>query len=101
MIIISKDKTSLANMDHVLSIYVASDYCIKANMNGNPSMIKLGIYRCEKEAESAFRILTNSISSGKSVIFMPQDEEIKTMLGSEEKKMQRIGGKKQRGHGGS
>ena len=42
MVIVSKDKTSLANMEYIASIYIAGDWSVKANMNGNVSMIKLG-----------------------------------------------------------
>lgn len=48
MIIVSKDRTSLANMEYIANIYIAGDWSVKANMNGNVSMIKLGTYTSEK-----------------------------------------------------
>ena len=101
MIIVSKDRTSLANMEHISNIYIAGDWSIKANMNGNVSMIKLGTYTSERAAEYAFQILLNSISGGKGICYMPQDEEIQAAKVVGEKKYRHIDGKKTKGHGGS
>ena len=101
MIIVSKDRTSLSNMEYVASIYIAGDWSIKANMNGNVSMIKLGTYTSERAAEYAFQILLNSISGGKEICYMPQDDEIQAAKVIAEKKYRHIDGKKTKGHGGS
>lgn len=101
MIIVSKDRTSLANMEYIANIYIAGDWSIKANMNGNVSMIKLGTYTSEKASEYALHILLNSISGGKEICYMPQDDEIQAAKALDEKKYRHIDGKKTKGHGGS
>ena len=101
MIIVSKDRTSLANMEYVSNIYIAGDWSIKANMNGNVSMIKLGTYTSEKAAEYAFQILLNSISIRKEICYMPQDSEVQAAKAIDEKKYRHIDGRKTKGHGGS
>lgn len=88
-------------MEYVASIYIAGDWSIKANMNGNVSMIKLGTYTSEKAAEYAFQILLNSISAGKEICYMPQDDEIQAAKVIAEKKYRHIDGKKTKGHGSS
>lgn len=67
----------------------------------NVSMIKLGTYTSEKAAEYAFQILLNSISGGKEICYMPQDDEIQAAKVIAEKKYRHIDGKKTKGHGGS
>lgn len=101
MIIVSKDRTSLSNMEYVASIYIAGDWSIKANMNGNVSMIKLGTYTSEKAAEYAFQILLNAIASGKGICYMPQDSEVQAEKALDERKYRHIDGRKTKGHGGS
>lgn len=101
MVIVSKDRTSLANMEYIANIYIAGDWSIKANMNGNVSMIKLGTYTSEKAAEYAFLILMDSISGGKEICYMPQDSEVQAAKALDEKKYRHIDGKKTKGHGGS
>ena len=101
MVIVSKDKTSLANMEYIANVYIAGDWSIKANMNGNGSMIKLGAYTSEKSAEYAFQILLNAISSGKGICYMPQDSEVQAAKTLDERKDRHIDGKKTKGHGGS
>ena len=101
MVIVSKDRTSLANMEYIANIYIAGDWSIKANMNGNVSMIKLGTYTSEKAAEYAFLILMDSISGGKEICYMPQDSEVQAVKALDEKKYRHIDGKKTKGHGGS
>lgn len=101
MIIVSKDQTSLANMDYVVNIYVAGDWSVKANMNGNIGMIKLGRYPSEKAAEYAFHILVNALAAGKEVCYMPQDSEVQAEQALDEVRYRNIDGKKTKGHGGS
>lgn len=101
MVIVSKDKTSFANMEYIANIYIAGDWSIKANMNGNVSMIKLGAYTSEKAAEYALQILLNAIASGKGICYMPQDSEVQAKKVLDERKYRHIDGKKTRGHGGS
>lgn len=101
MIIVSKDRTSLANMEYIANIYIAGDWSVKANMNGNVSMIKLGTYTSEKAAEYAFQILMDSISGGKEICYMPQDSEVQAANALDEKKYRHIDGRKTKGHGGS
>ena len=101
MVIVSKDKTSLANMEYIANIYIAGDWSVKANMNGNVSMIKLGAYNSNKSAGYAFQILLNAISSGKEICYMPQDSEVQAEKALDEKKYRHIDGRKTKGHGGS
>lgn len=101
MVIVSKDRTSLANMAYVANIYIASDWSIKANMAGNMSMMKLGAYASEKEAEYALGYLTGEIKSGKDVIYMPLDDQIRELIALVKTEYHRIDGKKTKGHGGS
>lgn len=101
MIIVSKDRTSLANMEYIANIYIAGNWSVKANMNGNVSMIKLGTYTSEKAAEYAFQILMDSISGGKEICYMPQDSEVQAAKALDEKKYRHIDGRKTKGHGGS
>lgn len=101
MVIVSKDKTSLANMEYIANIYIAGDWSVKANMNGNVSMIKLGAYTSERAAEYAFQILLNAISIGKEICYMPQGSEVQAEKALDEKKYRHIDGRKTKGHGGS
>ena len=101
MIIVSKDRTSLANMEYIANIYIAGNWSVKANMNGNVSMIKLGTYTSEKAAEYAIQILMDSISGGKEICYMPQDSEVQAAKALDEKKYRHIDGRKTKGHGGS
>ena len=101
MVIVSKDRTSLANMAYVANIYIASDWSIKANMAGNTSMMKMGAYASEKDAEYALRYLTDAIKSGKDAICMPLDDRVRELIALEKMEYHRIDGKKTKGHGGS
>ena len=88
-------------MEYIANIYIAGDWSVKANMNGNISMIKLGTYTSEKAAEYAFLILMDSISGGKEICYMPQDSEVQAAKALDEKKYRHIDGKKTKGHEGS
>ena len=101
MIIVSKDKTSIANMEHISSIYVSGDYSVKANMKGNVSMIKLGMYGTKKAAEYAFQFLLESLGRNDKICYMPQDNEVQAKEALNESRYRNINGKKTKGHGGS
>ena len=58
-------------------------------------------YTSEKASEYALHILLNSISGGKEICYMPQDDEIQAAKALDEKKYRHIDGKKTKGHGGS
>lgn len=101
MIIVSKDKTSMANMDHVSNVYISGDFSIKANMNGNVSMIKLGSYGTQKESEYALQFILESMERKSNICYMPQDCEVQAKVALDESRYRNVNGKKTKGHGGS
>ena len=105
MIVVSKDRTSLINMQNTVSMYVAAtDKSIKANVaNGNVNVMKMGSYQTIAEAEKAFQMLFDNMRT-RDVCFLPTDEEVSAAIANEGhgKTMKHtVTGMKLKGHGGS
>lgn len=105
MIIVSKDRTSLINIENTVSMYVSlSDMSIKANVaNGNLNVMKMGNYQTMAEATKAFEILLGEMRT-KEICYLPTDETVRSHMANDGhgKTMQHTAtGKKIKGHGGS
>lgn len=105
MIIVSKDRTSLINIENTVSMYVAvNDMSIKANVaNGNLNVMKMGSYQSVKEAVKAFEMLLGEMRI-KEICYLPTDEEVRAFManaGHGKTVQHTVTGKKIKGHGGS
>lgn len=100
MYILNKSRTQIVNLDHVTAMYVGADETsIKVDFVTGKGC-QIGKYASEKHAQKALEMLTLNIGR-KEAFRMPADEEIRGLLEGEEGKRCNIGGKKQKGHGGS
>ena len=102
MLLMSKNKDSIVNLEYVENVYIgANGTSIKMISNsGNGS--QLGAYTTSEETKMALNILSNRIKSNESLIEMPTEKDIQAYvvsLGIE--KPRHITGKKTKGHGGS
>ena len=102
MLLMSKNKDSIVNLEYVENVYIgANGTSIKMISNsGNGS--QLGAYTTSAETKMALNILSNRIKSNESLIEMPTEKDIQAYvvsLGIE--KPRHITGKKTKGHGGS
>ncbi len=102
MIIVSKDRTSLINMENTASMYIAAgDVSIKANMaNGNSNVMKMGSYLSMAETEKAFQMLLDEMRT-RDICYLPTDEAVKAVMANEKQRNHNISGKKTKGYGGS
>lgn len=100
MYILNKNRTQIVNLDHVTAMYVGADETsIKVDFVTGKGC-QVGKYASEKHAQKALEMLTLNIGR-KEAFRMPGDEEIRGLLEGEEGRRCNIGGKKQKGHGGS
>lgn len=99
MIIVSKDKDSLINLNQVTNVFVGNDgYTVKAAF-ANGSGCQIGRYNAPVAAKVIEMI---GIAVGKTEIyFMPDDAAVSAKMNEEERRYHNIAGKKTKGHGGS
>lgn len=105
MIVVSKDRTSLINMENTVSMYISvNDISIKANVaNGNLNVMKMGNYQTMAEAEKAFKMLLEEMRT-RDICYLPTDETVRASMVNDGhgKTIQHTAtGKKIKGHGGS
>lgn len=102
MILMSKNKDSIINLEYVENIYIgANGSSIKIVLNsGNGS--QLGAYTTSEEAQIALKILSDRIRSNQSFIEMPTEKDIQAYIVSLGVEKQTCGtGKKTKRRGGS
>ena len=100
MFVVSKDRISIINMEQITNLYIGADGCtIKADY-ANGKGCQIGRYNGEKEAKAAVEIVVRSMQRNE-VSFMPNDEEVRTAIQTQETKWHHATGKKMKGHGGS
>lgn len=98
MFIVSKDRDSIINMDHITNLHASDPYTIKAAI-ANGSGYKVGRYN-GPVAEKVIEMI--GLAIGKTeVYFLPSDESVQAKLNEERARYHSIDGKKQKGHGGS
>lgn len=105
MLIVDKERTSVANTLFVTGLYVSlNDLTIKANM-ANGSMMRLGRYSTVAEAETAFEVLVKNLALNRQeVCYIPTDNEIRGLIATEghgKTVPHTVTGKKAKSHGGS
>lgn len=99
MIIVSKDRNNIVNLEQVTNIFAGSDgYTVKAEYaNGNGC--QLGRYSSPAASKVIEMI---GLAVGRTeVYFLPNDEEVSARLNEEKARYHHITGKKTKGHGGS
>ena len=101
MYVLSKNRMQIINLEHVTAMYLGADVTsIKVDfVTGRGSQI--GKYVSDTYAKKALELLILAIGRRGEAFSMPTDEEIRELLGNQESKNHNIGGKKQKGHGGS
>lgn len=101
MIIVSKDRDSIVNMDQVTNLFVGNDeYTVKAAFaNGGGSQI--GRYNAPVATEVIKMI--GQAAERSTVYFMPDDEAVAARINQYRQEWERhhATGKKTKGHGGS
>lgn len=105
MYVVSKEGDRLVNMQHVMSLFIASDGCtIKAAYeNGSVSQIGEYVYPSSKDV---MKLIANAIKSGAEVFVMPSNETLKKRIAADTKaethtEQHGINGQVLRRHGGS
>lgn len=106
MVIVSKNKDILINLEHTKNIYKGADNCtLKANF-GNTDGCQLSRYNSPDEMQIAMEMLIDAIGK-REVFIMPSDDEVKAKLKAKAgakgigENQHHITGKKTKGHGGS
>ena len=101
MYVLSKNRMQIINLEPVTEMYLREDEpSIKGEfVTGKGSQI--GKYVSDTYAKKALELLILAIGRRGEAFSMPTDEEIRGLLGNQEAKNRNIGGKKQKGHGGS
>lgn len=99
MIIVSKDKDCIINLDQVANIFAGNDgYTIKAAFaNGNGCQIG----RYERPVAGKVIEMIGKAVGKTEVYFLPNDVDVALRLADEKVRYHNIGGKKTKGHGGS
>lgn len=102
MFIVSKDRTTIVNVDQITAMYISTDgYSIRVEVqNGKPWNI--GRYDSQEETREAIQMITNKLRLSKDTIaLMPDADQIKAVLALKDQRCHHITGKKTKGHGGS
>lgn len=100
MIIVSKDRESIINMEQVTSIHIGADGCTLKVDFVNGKGCQIGRYGSEKECQVVIAAIAKNIEKAGSS-FMPDDDEVRVGMGLEKQKHRHATGKKPKGHGGS
>ena len=99
MIIVSKDRDSIVNMEQITNIFVGNDgYTVKAAF-ANGSGCQIGRYS-SPVAVKVIEMIGLAVGRGE-VYFLPSDEEVAARMNEERARYHHIDGKKTKGHGGS
>ena len=99
MIIVSKDKDSVVNMDHVTNIFVGNDgYTVKAAF-ANGSGCQLGRYN-SPVANKVIEMIGLAVGRTE-VYFLPDDDSVAAKIHETALTYHHATGKKTKGHGGS
>lgn len=101
MIIVSKDKEIIVNLNHIKNIYKGADGCTLKVSFGNTDGCQLSRYNSAEEANTAIEMLIDAIGK-KEVFIMPGTNEVKAKikLKSDRQNGHHIDGKKTKGYGG-
>lgn len=101
MYVLNKNKTQIINLEQVTAMYLGTDETsIKVDFAMGKGC-QIGKYISSAFAKKALEMLTLSIKRREEVFLIPEDEEIRVLIENQEAKNRNIGGKKQKGHGGS
>lgn len=99
MIIVSKDKDSIVNMEQVTNIFVGNDgYTVKAAF-ANGSGCQLGRYN-SPIANKVIEMIGLAVGRTE-VYFLPNDEAVAAKMNETKQTYHHVTGKKTKGHGGS
>lgn len=99
MYLINKNKDSIINLDKIVNIFIGADsLTLKANFL-DKSGCQLAKYNSKEETIIALELLFENFN--KNIYKVPNENEIKTRILSNEKRSRHIKGKKTKGHGGS
>lgn len=99
MIIVSKDRDSIVNMEQVTNLFAGNDgYTVKAAF-ANGSGCQLGRYT-SPVASKVIEMIVLAVGRGE-VYFLPSDEDVSARMNEERARYHHIDGKKTKGHGGS
>lgn len=101
MIIVNQDHTEMCMYEHTTSIFInQNDFTLRI-VTGNTRNGKTGKYSCEAQVRVAFDMLAERIQTGKQVIYVPTEDEVKSRINAMGEKYHHKTGKKTKGHGGS
>lgn len=101
MIIVSQDRTEMCMLEHTTHIFVnQKDFTLRIVV-GDTRAGKIGEYSCDAQVRIAFNMLTERIQTGKQVVYVPTEDEVKSRINAMGEKYHHITGKKTKGHGGS
>lgn len=87
-------------MEQITNLYIGADNCTIKVDYANGKGCQIGRYNGEKEAKAAVEIVVRSMQRNE-VSFMPNDEEVRIAIKTQETKWHHATGKKTKGHGGS
>lgn len=99
MYIVNKDKSQIINMDQVAALFVGSDECsIKVNFTAGQGC-HVARYSSRNAATAVIEQIGKAMGRSET-FFLPGDDEVRALLGKDEK-WHHATGKKTKGHGGS
>ena len=99
MVIVSKDKDSIVNLEQVTNLFAGNDgYTIKASF-ANGSGCQIGRYN-QPVATKVIEMIGKAIGRSEAS-FLPSDEEVTARMNEDKARYHHIDGKKTKGHGGS
>ena len=101
MVIVSQDHTEMYMCDHTTNIFInQKDFTLRIVV-GDTRGGKMGEYSCDTQVRMAFDMLAERIQTGKQVVYVPTEEEVKSRINAMGEKYHHKTGKKTKGHGGS
>lgn len=99
MLVVSKSRGAIVNMNNIACMYIGERTTIKVSYVQG-SGCQVASYNTQEEAEEALKMLAESIGKAE-VFFFPEDEVVRARIGLRDQKYHHATGKKTKGHGGS
>lgn len=101
MTIVNQDHTEMYTCEHTAHIFTnQKDFTLRI-VTGDTRAGKIGEYSCDAQVRVAFDMLAERIQTGKQVVYVPTEDEVKTRINAMGEKYHHKTGKKTKGHGGS
>lgn len=101
MVIVNQDHTEMCMYEHTTNIFInQKDFTLRIVV-GDTRGGKMGEYSCDAQVRIAFDMLAERIQTGKQVVYVPTEDEVKSRINAMGEKYHHKTGKKTKGHGGS